>query len=99
VCTFLTFCGARDTSYTARAALQPAGASRDAFRRERRVAETRTGDSWRTTRAELGTIRHGHFRSRDGEFTHTTELTTDQRDLHRALEIPEPPRFGRITPA
>jgi hypothetical protein len=64
-----------------------------------RVAETRTGDSWRTTRAELGTIRHGHFRSRDGEFTQTTELTTDQRDLHRALEIPEPPRFGRITPA
>jgi hypothetical protein len=64
-----------------------------------RVAETRTGDTWRTIRAELGTIRHGHFRSRDGEFTQTTELTADQRDLHRALEIAEPPRFGRITPA
>jgi hypothetical protein len=64
-----------------------------------RVAETRTGDTWRTTRADLGTIRHGHFRSRDGEFTQTTKLTTDQRDLHRTLEIPEPPRFGRITPA
>src|SRR5215216_284644 len=63
-----------------------------------RVAETRTSDTWRTTRAELGTIRHGHFRNRDGEFTQTTELTTDQRDLHRTLEIPEPPRFGRITP-
>jgi hypothetical protein len=64
-----------------------------------RVAETRTGDTWRTIRAQLGTIRHGHFRSRDGEFTQTTELTADQRDLHRALEIPEPPRLGRITPA
>jgi transposase len=64
-----------------------------------RVAETRTGDTWRTTRADLGTIRQGHFRSHDGEFTQTTELTTDQRDLHRTLEIPEPPRFGRITPA
>jgi transposase len=64
-----------------------------------RVAETRTGDTRRTTRAELGTIRQGRFRSRDGEFTQTTELTTDHRDLHRALEIPEPPRFGRITPA
>jgi hypothetical protein len=63
-----------------------------------RVAETRTDHTWRTIRADLGTIRQGHFRSRDGEFTQTTELTADQRDLHRALEIPEPPRFGRITP-
>src|SRR4029453_12753107 len=63
-----------------------------------RVAETRTGDAWRTIRAELGPIRQGHFRSQEGEFTQTTELTNRQRDLHRALEIPEPPRFGRITP-
>ena len=64
-----------------------------------RVAETRTGETWRTIRAELGTIRQGHFRSRDGEFTQTTELTAAQRDLHRTLEIPEPARFGHITPA
>ena len=62
-----------------------------------RVAETRTGDTWRTIRAELGTIRQGHLRSRHGECTQTTELTNDQRDLHRNLEIPEPARFGRIT--
>jgi DDE family transposase len=64
-----------------------------------RAAETRTGATWRTTRAELGTIRQGRFRSRDGEFTQTTELTNEQRDLHRALQIAEPPRFGGITPA
>jgi transposase len=64
-----------------------------------RVAETRTDDTWRTIRAELGTIREGHFRSRDGEFTHTTELTAGQQRLHSALEVPEPSRFGRITPA
>jgi hypothetical protein len=64
-----------------------------------RVAETRTDQTWRTIHAELGTIRQGHFRSSDGEFTQTTELSTSQRDLHRALEIPEPPRFGHITPA
>ncbi len=64
-----------------------------------RVAETRTDQTWRTIRAELGTIRQGHFRSRDGEFTQTTELTAAQRDLHHALAIPKPPRFGRITPA
>jgi hypothetical protein len=64
-----------------------------------RVAETRTDQTWRTIRSELATIRQGHFRSRDGEFTQTTELTAEHRDLHRALEIPEPPRFGRITAA
>ena len=63
-----------------------------------RLAETRSGNTWRTIRAELGQIRHGHFRSNDGDFTQTSELTARQRELHTALAIPEPPRFGRITP-
>jgi hypothetical protein len=64
-----------------------------------RVAETRTGQTWRSIRAELGTIRQGVFRSQDGEFTQTSELTATQRQLHTTLQIPEPPRFGRIDPA
>ena len=64
-----------------------------------RVAETRTGETSRTIRAQLAQIRQGHFRSHDGEFTQTSELTPRQRELHAALSIPEPPRFGRITPA
>lgn len=64
-----------------------------------RLAETRSGQTWRTIRAELGQIRHGHFRSAEGDFTQTSELTAAQRDLHSALRIPEPPRFGRISPA
>ena len=64
-----------------------------------RLAETRSGATWRTIRAELGQIRQGHFRSEDGEFTQTSELTPRQRDLHAALAIPEPPRFSRISPA
>ena len=64
-----------------------------------RVAETRTNQTWRTIRAELGTIRQGLFRGTDGEFTQTTELTRAQHELHTALDIPEPPRFGHITPA
>jgi transposase len=64
-----------------------------------RLAETRSGATWRTTRAELGQIRQGHFQSSDGDFTQTSELTIGQRDLHAALGVPEPPRFGRITPA
>ena len=64
-----------------------------------RLAETRTGETWRTIRAELSQIRQGHFQSSDGEFTQTSELTHSQRDLHAALGVPEPPRFGRITAA
>jgi hypothetical protein len=64
-----------------------------------RLAETRSGETWRTVRSELAQIRQGHFRSSDGDFTQTSELSRRQRDLHGALGIPEPPRFGRITPA
>jgi transposase len=64
-----------------------------------RLAETRTEETWRTIRAELGQIRQGHFQSSDGDFTQTSELTRRQRDLHTALSVPEPPRFGRISPA
>src|SRR5579875_1183773 len=63
-----------------------------------RVAETRTGQTWRNIRAEIGTIRQGLFRSTEGEFTKTNELTATQRALLSALQIPEPARFGRITP-
>jgi transposase len=64
-----------------------------------RVAENRTQQTWRMIRAELGTIRQGHFRSTEGEFTQTTELTLRQRELHRDMQIPEPPRFGHISAA
>jgi hypothetical protein len=64
-----------------------------------RLAETRSATTWRNIRAELGQIRHGHFHSPDGDFTQTSELTAHQRDLHRLLGVPEPPRFGRITTA
>jgi transposase len=63
-----------------------------------RLAETRTGETWRTIRAELGQIRQGHFQSADGEFTQTSELTPRQHALHTALATPEPPRLGRLTP-
>jgi hypothetical protein len=64
-----------------------------------RVAELRTGQTWRTIGDELITIKQGHFRSADGEFTQRTELTANQRHLLTLLGVPEPPRFGHITPA
>ena len=64
-----------------------------------RVAELRAGDTWRTIGDELGQIKQGRFRSPEGEFTQRTELSVDQRQLLKALGVPEPPRFGHITPA
>ncbi len=63
-----------------------------------RVAETRTSETWRTIRAELGTIRQGLFCGQDGEFTQTTELTRHQREILAALGVPEPPQLGHIAP-
>lgn len=63
-----------------------------------RVAETRTSETWRTIRGELGTIRQGLFSGQDGEFTQTTELTRHQREILAALGVPEPPRLGHIAP-
>jgi hypothetical protein len=64
-----------------------------------RIAETRTGQTWRAIRAELGQVRQGHFRSHDGEFTQTSQLTSSQHALHTRLTVRPPPRFGRITVA
>ena len=64
-----------------------------------RVAEIRAGETWRTIGDQLMTIKQGRFRSPDGEFTQRTELTADRRQLLGALGVPEPPRFGHITPA
>jgi hypothetical protein len=63
-----------------------------------RVAELRAGETWRTIGDQLMTIKLGHFRSPDGEFTQRTELTADQRHLLKLLGVPDPPRFGHITP-
>jgi DDE family transposase len=63
-----------------------------------RVAELRTGQTWRTIGDQLMTIKQGHFHSPDGEFAQRTELTADQRHLLKLLGVPEPPRFGHITP-
>lgn len=63
-----------------------------------RVCELRAQDTWRRIGEQLMTIKLGHFRSPDGEFTQRTELTAEQRQLLNTLGVPEPPRFGQITP-
>ena len=72
----------------------------DAAERSALISQTyREGGNSRTIRTETGQIRQGHFQSPDGDFAQTTELTQRQQDLLRALQVPEPPHFGRITPA
>ncbi len=64
-----------------------------------RVAELRAETTWRAIGDQLGPIKLGHFRSPDGEFTQRTELSAEQPQLLKTLGVPEPPRFGQITPS
>ena len=57
-----------------------------------RLAETRTGETWRTIRAELGQIRHGHFRSA------RRRLHPDQRAHRPPARPPHRPRRPRAAP-
>jgi transposase len=56
-----------------------------------RVAETTTGDTWPQIRRELERMHLGEFAGPAGRITQRTETTPHQRELLRALQIPEPP--------
>ena len=56
-----------------------------------RVAETTTGDTWPQLRRELTRLHLGEFAGPAGRVTQRTETTPRQRQLLRALEVPEPP--------
>jgi len=55
--------------------------------------------SWRRIREELQTLHVGEFMGNAGRAHQRTELTADQRDILRALQVPEPPRFLQLTVA
>nr|WP_245718515.1 transposase [Nocardia miyunensis] len=63
-----------------------------------RIAETRTGATWNTTRRELDRIHVGTFTGSAGTFRRTTDLTKPQRDLLAALDIPTPKQVIELTP-
>ncbi len=64
-----------------------------------RIAETQAGESWRTLRRELAKLHVGTFVGPAGTVSQRTELTPRQREILRALAVPEPPRFLGISPA
>ena len=58
-----------------------------------RLAETHTGQTWRNLRDELQRIHLGTFTGPAGTSRQRTELSARQRDILRALDVPEPPLF------
>jgi hypothetical protein len=64
-----------------------------------RVAETRTGDTWRNLRHELDRCHLGEFTGNTGRVLQRTDLTDEQQAILHALDVRPPPRFLDITPA
>jgi len=64
-----------------------------------RIAENATGDTWRNLRNELERLHLGTFAGPAGVSRQRTELTPGQKEILRALQLPEPPRFLHLEPA
>ncbi len=63
-----------------------------------RVAETTAGDTWRNIRNELDRIHLVTLQTSAGTVSQRTELTHRQRQILKALNLPEPTRFHDFTP-
>ena len=64
-----------------------------------RVAETRTGDTWRNLRHELDRMHLVTFATADGRVAQRSALTSDQKTILAALDLPEPPKYLDLHPA
>jgi len=63
-----------------------------------RVAETETQDTWRNIRNELDRMHLVTLATSAGTVAQRTELTHRQRQVLKALKLPEPARFYDFTP-
>ncbi|MBS4730328.1 hypothetical protein MSM1_19035 [Mycobacterium sp. SM1] len=63
-----------------------------------RVAETRTGDAWRNLRHALDRMHLVTFATADGRVAQGSILTTGQKTILAALDLPEPPKYLDFTP-
>jgi len=64
-----------------------------------RIAETKTGQRWPAIREELQRLHLGTFTGPAGSFRQRTELTTAQKKILTALDLPEPRHVHEATPA
>jgi hypothetical protein len=64
-----------------------------------RVAERRTGLTWRRINAELGRVHAVTLTGSAGTAVHTTPLSTTQAGILRDCQIAPPPRITALDPA
>ena len=64
-----------------------------------RLAERKTGQSWRRIATELSRLHLVTLRGDAGAVQQTTQLTNAQRDILAALDVEPPPRITALEPA
>jgi hypothetical protein len=62
-----------------------------------RVIENTTGDTWRNIRNELDRLHLVTLATAEGHVAQRSQVTTGQKQILTALEVPEPPRFYDFT--
>jgi transposase len=62
-----------------------------------RIAERETGISWDTIRSHMERMHLGEFSSKDGRILQRTELTPEQSNILKKLEIAAPPAFSKVS--
>jgi Transposase DDE domain len=63
-----------------------------------RVVETATGDTWRNLAHELDRMHLITLATGHGHIAQRSTITTRQREILTALDLPEPPRFFEFAP-
>jgi hypothetical protein len=61
-----------------------------------RILERQTGQSWDHLRSFLERIHLGEFESREGRILQRTELTQEQTNLLKTLNISPPPNLQKV---
>jgi transposase len=64
-----------------------------------RIVEIRTGQTWRSVRAVLDTVKVVEYERGSAVVRQTTELRAEAEDLLRTLQIAAPPRFHSLETA
>jgi hypothetical protein len=63
-----------------------------------RVAETRTGDTWRNLRHELDRMHLVTLATTEGRVAQRSALTSGHKTILATLDLPEPPKYLDLTP-
>lgn len=61
-----------------------------------RIAERQTGQTWDQIRAVMERCHLGEFESKDGRIFQRTDLTSEQANIFKMLDIPIPPKFYSV---